>query len=211
MTLAKRLRKARRERNLTQKELAALVGISQQTVQELESGESKSSNHIMKFSKALQVKAGWLQFGEGNDPFEAMSDLYKKIPHGRVPVIEWKQAIQWSIESEDAINFSGKTIASPCPERKNKNIFSLRIKGDSMIGKNMAFTEGSYIVIDPDQNHKEGDYVVAIKSAAKEAVFRQLITEGGNDILVPLNPQYKTIEEDFHIIGVMIVHINYFI
>lgn len=65
MSIGNRIRAARRARGLTQKELAASVGISQATLSELETGESAGTTMLATFAKALKVNAYYLETGIG--------------------------------------------------------------------------------------------------------------------------------------------------
>jgi transcriptional regulator with XRE-family HTH domain len=63
-----RLRYARKKlRDLTQPELAKLSGVSQATISETETGETKSpaGPHLAALAHALQVNSQWLAHGKG--------------------------------------------------------------------------------------------------------------------------------------------------
>ena len=59
--IGQRLRKLRRDRDLTQEELAALAGTNQAVVQKIENGKSKRPRIL---AVALEVNPAWLQWGE---------------------------------------------------------------------------------------------------------------------------------------------------
>ncbi|MFW1828061.1 XRE family transcriptional regulator [Acinetobacter sp. ULE_I092] len=63
MTLGARLKFARKEKRLTQNQLAEMVGIKQSTLSQLESGLMNSSTHLPAIADALGVGALWLQTG----------------------------------------------------------------------------------------------------------------------------------------------------
>lgn len=48
---------------LTQKELARMVDLEQQTIQQIESGKIKQTGKIEEIAKAVQRSPAWLQFG----------------------------------------------------------------------------------------------------------------------------------------------------
>jgi SOS-response transcriptional repressor LexA len=64
--------------------------------------------------------------------------------------------------------------------------FALRVEGDSMEPK---FTDGMVIIVEPDLAPMPNDYVVAV-NGDNEATFKQLIKDGGDWLLKPLNPRY---------------------
>src|SRR5688572_1474355 len=65
--MSMRLRYARKERNLTQVELARLSGVKQASVSDLERGESKSfrGTTLLSLARALNVSPEWLSHGRG--------------------------------------------------------------------------------------------------------------------------------------------------
>ncbi|EJD6614106.1 MULTISPECIES: helix-turn-helix transcriptional regulator [Providencia] len=62
-TISQRVKSRRGELNLTQAQLAELVGIKQQSIQAIESGATKRPRFIFELSKALKCSAVWLQSG----------------------------------------------------------------------------------------------------------------------------------------------------
>jgi transcriptional regulator with XRE-family HTH domain len=65
MTLGNRLKEARKDARLTQKELASKVGMTQPTLSDLESGNSKGTTNILKIAAVLKVDPVWLDTGRG--------------------------------------------------------------------------------------------------------------------------------------------------
>ncbi|PZP43829.1 MAG: hypothetical protein DI598_15275 [Pseudopedobacter saltans] len=61
-----RFRKVRKEINLTQKEIASIMEVSQGTITDLERGRMKlSKKNAQKLSEKLGINTGWLNTGEG--------------------------------------------------------------------------------------------------------------------------------------------------
>lgn len=67
-----RLRYARREKGLTQDELAKEAGTNQAVIQKIENGKSLRPRNIMDIAKVLNINPAWLQFG---DPW-----AYRNLP-----------------------------------------------------------------------------------------------------------------------------------
>lgn len=63
--LKDRLKYARKNANITQLELANIIGISQGSISDLESGRNKTSVNITKFAEVLKVNPHWLATGQG--------------------------------------------------------------------------------------------------------------------------------------------------
>lgn len=83
MNIGDRVRIARKEKQLTQGQLAAKVGIRQPTLSDLENGESTSTTYLATIAAALGVSALWLETGKGPKVPEAAvndeSDELEKI------------------------------------------------------------------------------------------------------------------------------------
>lgn len=64
MSLPERLKKKRLELNLTQKQLAKMIDMSQQSIQRIEDGSTKSPRMIVPLANALKCPPNWLLFGD---------------------------------------------------------------------------------------------------------------------------------------------------
>lgn len=62
--IGKRLREARVSAGLTQAQLAERAKLTQSAIAEIEAGRSRNSAKIIELSRALNVRADWLQTGE---------------------------------------------------------------------------------------------------------------------------------------------------
>lgn len=65
MSIGTRIREARKVAKLTQKALAAKVGMAQGSLSELETGESQGTTLLATIASALDVNALWLETGRG--------------------------------------------------------------------------------------------------------------------------------------------------
>lgn len=68
----------------------------------------------------------------------------------------------------------------------NRYTFALRVQGDSMEPR---FTEGMLLIVEPELDGQHGDYVI-VKNGSEETTFKQLIKDGADWFLKPLNPRY---------------------
>lgn len=64
-TLGQRIKLCRKEKRLSQHELAVACGVSQQLISFLENGKVESTTEIFNFAKVLGVHPHWLATGEG--------------------------------------------------------------------------------------------------------------------------------------------------
>ncbi len=78
MSIGLRVREARMAAKLSQKDLAAIVGLSQPTLSELETSESTGSTSLASIAAALGVSALWLETGKGN-PKSAEGNLTNQV------------------------------------------------------------------------------------------------------------------------------------
>jgi len=62
--IGQRLRKLRRDRGLTQEELAALAGSKLAVIQKIANGKSKRPRILAELAIALEINPAWLQWGE---------------------------------------------------------------------------------------------------------------------------------------------------
>jgi len=65
-TLAKRIKFARKKRQLTQADLSKLSGVAQSDLSKLEQGKSLKTTNLVKLAKALDCNPEWLDTGDGN-------------------------------------------------------------------------------------------------------------------------------------------------
>ncbi len=134
------------------------------------------------------------------------------IPQGnRIPILSYVQAGNWREICEQATTFDGNVEYVTASVDIGSCGFGLWIRGHSMTP---MFNEGDLVIIDPDEQPRPGDYVVA-KNGSEEATFKKYrprgIDESGQEVfeLVPLNDDFPTMHSDrqhIEIIGVMVEH-----
>ena len=68
------------------------------------------------------------------------------------------------------------------------------------------FTEGDTIIVDPEREALHANFVVVKLEDAQEATFKQLIIDGGQKFLRPLNAHYPVmaINGNATIVGVVV-------
>lgn len=201
--IPQRVIQAREARGWKPAELARRAGISQPTLWALENGKTKDVKYdtIAKIASATGKHVAYFV-----DTRNGNTDEETPVPYGRVPLISWVRAGAASLvfdpyqpgfaeEWEDAsVSVSRLT-------------FALRVRGDSMIAPDgTGFPEGSIIIVDPEVEPKNGDFVVVRFDDSDEATFKRLVIDGPHRILRPLNPQFPTIPvtPDARICGVVV-------
>lgn len=201
MGIGDRIRQARTLLGISQLELAALCGWdSQGRIGNYERGEREPrQKDLAKIAKALNVSIPWLVSGPAYGAQSGIQEVARPTPR-TLPVITWEQAGVWS-ELESGFTSGDTTEWYPVPHRIGPRAFILRVRGDSMVPQypgGKSFPDGTLIVVDPDTQAEPGAFVVARLEPGQEATFKQLVADGGQQFLKPLNPQYKTLELNDH-------------
>ncbi|MBF0610392.1 MAG: helix-turn-helix domain-containing protein [Magnetococcales bacterium] len=219
MKLSDRIQTSRKNAGFTQKELADRVGISQTAIHKLECGRSRSSRRTVAIAIACGIDPIWLETGRGdmisgmvNTSFrsenmrvgEPDDSPYLLPPRSsRAPLVSWEQAAVW-LDREDVNAFDHSEVESwvPLTRRVSKQAFALRVSGDSMENE---FSEGDIIIVDPSVAPEHKRFVIACTEEGR-TTFKQLMLDGGQKYLKPLNPRYPLIEvtSAIKIIGVVV-------
>ncbi|MCL6397244.1 helix-turn-helix domain-containing protein [Pectobacterium carotovorum subsp. carotovorum] len=200
MSLAARFKARRLELDMTQVEVANAAGVSQQSVESIESGRTRKPRNLLDLAKALRCSPDWLLNGKNVMPLSEISTR-------RIPVLSYVQAGALT-ESKAFYDMEGNFEYVLAEADVPASCFGLRIDGDSMTPD---FQPGDIVIIDPDISPTPGEFVVA-KNNGHEATFKKYRPLGISTRefeLVPLNADYPTLNSadlDLEIIGVMIEH-----
>ena len=194
MSIASRLKNARTQTGMSQRALAKHSGLSQQLISKLENGLVESTTEVFKLAEALNVDAMWLATGSGTNTQNAAVTAF-------VPLISWVAAGLWS-EMENHLQPGNHEELVPVSCRVSRDAYALRVQGDSM---EPVFPNGSYIIVDPALEARHGSYVVMRLDHAEQATFKQLVIDGSERYLKPLNPRYPLmpIQQSVTVCGVV--------
>jgi SOS-response transcriptional repressor LexA len=204
----KRLKQARQLAQLTQPQLAKLVGITQSTLSEMEQ-VGLASRHTVKLATVLQVRPEWLSEGAGAmngaaSVTNVSANSHNQI-HNPVPVISWN-----TIGLFITMSSSDQTVAAerwlPCPIEHSSRTFILTVNDESMTASfGRSYPQGCLIFVDASkQQPKNGQRIIAQIQSGDEIVFKIYIEDAGKVWLKPLNPQYPAIFEPFKVLGTVI-------
>jgi transcriptional regulator with XRE-family HTH domain len=95
-----RLRMVRKEKGLTQDQLAARVGTGQDVIQKIENGCSLRPRCLMEVASALDINPAWLQFGEPYANKEWPSEIPRETKFTDTPnFTTWLKLADQLIES----------------------------------------------------------------------------------------------------------------
>jgi SOS-response transcriptional repressor LexA len=105
-----------------------------------------------------------------------------------VPIVSEVEAGRYTTIDNFKLRRGQKMV--PINVEIRRHTFALRVHGDSMISESHdSFPEGSVLIVEPDMEAISGDYVIA-KNLEGETTFKQLVKDGGEYFLKPLNPRY---------------------
>ena len=184
------IKKKREEKQLTMKQLAEKIGVSEGTISRWESGNiaNMKRDKIYALSKTLDIPLhvimGWQETTD--------IEVKKKVPVlGRVAAgipIEATEDIVDYEEVDDKLASLG-------------DLFGLRIKGDSMSPR---ICDGDVVIVHQQPEAESGEVVIATLNG-DDAVCKRLMKYGETVLLRSNNQAYDDINvtgrDDFRIIG----------
>lgn len=208
------VRELRVKRGLNQAELAEAPGVDMDAgnISRFERGEQGiQQKKLEAIANKLQVPLSEIYAIVEGKKIESPAGTYNTEvgPNlGRsLPLVSWVRAGSWDAvvdPFEPGIADDWVTAT----RRMGKRSYALRVRGDSMVdpsGNGPSFPDGAIICVDPEVQPQHRDYVVVRIESNKEATFKQLVDEGGQRYLKPLNPRYPImpITEDATFCGVV--------
>jgi len=190
MSIGERVKSKREALNLTQVELAARIGTSQQSIEQLEGGKTKRPRYLPELSVALDVTVDWLVHGI---PEQDISNLTPYRASNKYPVISKVQAGCWA-EAVEAYSIKDIDVWLESDASIHGEGFWLEVEGDSMTAPiGLSIPEGTFVLFDTGRDPANGNLVIAKLSDSNEATFKKLIIDGGQKYLKGLNPQWPLV------------------
>ncbi len=197
MSIGTRIKEARRDKKLTQKQLADKVGIKQPTLSELENGDSAGTTMIASFAAALGVNALWLETGKGekHSPQElkkviAVDENDKSFIQIRKVKLRLSAGITGFLPDQDVGDDSSISIPRKWIEAKGffaDDLVAIKVRGESMYP---SLNEGDTVVINTSDTIPRDGIVFAMNYEG-EAVIKRLSRDAGEWWLVSDNPDQR--------------------
>lgn len=165
--IGERIAEARKALSLSQQQLADRLGTSQPTIQRYESNERDlNSEKLIAMSAALGVTISYLLGFDDDQVIPNRAHVMHSVPVlGRIAAGEAREAIQqageWHATRDELW-------------RGHERAFWLVVSGNSM---NRLFPEGSLVLIDPDEEVRDGD-VGAVFVNGDDATLKRVFFEG---------------------------------
>lgn len=209
MNMGERIRAKRKELKLTQQALAELAGVNRVTVTGWEKDDYQPNGaNLQALADALKCDPTWLVSGKG-EPSNPPELKAVSVSVRQVPLISWVQAGSWT--ATDSVMSGDEPITwLYTTATVSEKAFALRVRGDSMTNPSGKPTipEDSIVIVEPEMSDialVNGKIVVAHVDGGTEATLKKFVEDYPHRYLVPLNPNYKTIECDGNcrIVGVV--------
>ena len=206
-TLGENLKKIRKAKKMTQKELAQKSGVKQSVISDLETGNAKSTGSILELANALGVTAEELRKGVFDEA--SLTNVAPVVPR-MTPVLSWVQA--GTMTNVQAVDMSQVEEWLPIPDGDCEKCFYLKVQG---LSNYPEFHEGDYILVDPTlpfSDMNSGDIIVVRKF--DDATFKRLVIEpDGTKYLQAINPEFKPniipLDQDCEFVGEVVDCIRY--
>ena len=206
-TLGENLKKIRKAKKMTQKELAQKSGVKQSVISDLETGNAKSTGSILELANALGVTAEELKKGVFDET--SLTNVATGVPR-MAPVLSWVQA--GTMTNVQAVDMSQVEEWLPIPDGDCEKCFYLKVQG---LSNYPEFHEGDYILVDPTlpfSDMNSGDIIVVRKF--DDATFKRLVIEpDGTKYLQAINPEFKPniilLDQDCEFVGEVVDCIRY--
>lgn len=201
-TIGERIRKMRKERNLTQQDLARrLKDVSHVAISQWESNTTKpNAENLYELSTLFGCDFGWLL--KGGDGEATNAKLIPNISAVQIPILRYEDIREFDV-AHPFIQITGEYIMTDI--QSSASTFALKLKGDSM---KPAFSDGDMIIIDPLEKPEPGEFVLA--QVDKDILFRKYRIDNLDKFsLQPLNSDYPVIsssEAKIKIIGTLVEH-----
>lgn len=201
-TLGENLKKLRKAKKMTQKELAQKSGVKQSVISELETGTAKSTGSILELASALGITAEDLKKGVVSEFDNNVVPVTSKL----IPVLSWVQAgSMTSVEEINPLDIS--EWLPPLSADDPDGCFYLKVVG---ISNSPTYMEGDCILVNPKFQVCDlisGDLIVVRNNT--DATFKKLVIESDErKYLQALNPNFHPniieFEEGMVLVGLVI-------
>lgn len=168
---------------LSEQQFADAAGVSRGAVQQWEKpgGTAPRRANQHRVAELLGVSVAELLAGGTN------IGLGGEV-RAEVPLVSSVEAGDYSVIDNFKARDKFETVRVSVPVQRHT--YALRVHGDSMASDSGdSFPEGSIIIVEPEMEAVEGDYVIALNEEG-ETTFKQLVRDGGDYYLRPLNRRY---------------------
>ena len=185
MSFPELLRQCRKQKHMSQAELASLLGVTQQAVGKWESGKSSPDpTTVAKLAEILDTTADYLlglyrPVSNVSAPEERFFGSYSE---SLIPVIGTVKAGYGALAFEEDYGKEYASVKDP------QNYFYLVVKGDSMEPR---ISDGDLALVHRQSTLENGDLGVLVYGSDGEGTLKKYIQRGNSVVLHPFNPAYE--------------------
>lgn len=177
--------------DMTEAELSRKTNVPQPTIHRLLSGATPDPriSTLRPLAKFFNITINQLL---GDEPIDSSRTTGKFTRLNRVtqiPIISWQDACKWS-ETLQNLTLDAWEDWTIVDINASVNAYALIIDNHLLGNK---FPYGALLVVEPDCKPEEGDYIIVHAKSSKKAMLRQLLIEGDEKWLLPLNEKMNTI------------------
>ncbi|RZI60110.1 MAG: helix-turn-helix domain-containing protein [Pseudomonas sp.] len=183
MNINRTIREGRLRLGMTEHQFAAAVGVTRAAVQQWErpGGTAPRRRTQPRVAEVLGISVA-----------ELVSGVFNTRPgflmRAEIPLVSAVEAGNYTIVDNFTPTREFQMVPVTVPIQRHT--YALRVHGDSMMSEaGDSFPEGVLLVVEPEMQALPGDYVIALNEA-RETTFKQLIKDGGDLYLKPLNTRY---------------------
>ena len=194
MMFTEMLRSLSKEKGLTQRQLGAHVGVTQQMVGKWEKGQSTPDpGTLARIAELLEVTVDALLGVEAPEDFRPVS----RYDRFRIPVVGTVKAGYGALAFEEDYGSEYADVKDP------DNYFYLVVRGDSMEPR---IQDGDLALVHKQPTLDNGDLGVLVYGDG-EGTLKKFVVRGNAVVLHPFNPAYEDLVlrgeelEQLHVVG----------
>jgi len=205
LELGKVLEHLMEEANITCTELARRTEIPQPTLHRILTGATRSprGESLRPLANYFSITINQL-LGDNPLPKDRIPGTHNLNVTGwqSIPIITWEQASQWP-KAKEELHGTKWDKWTTTELAASSDTYSLIMTGDAMAPR---FMEGTILIVNPTLEPKDRDFVVVRLKGQNSVTFKQLLLDGNDKYLKPLNPEFQTqlLEKGYKFMGVMI-------
>ena len=184
MSFPELLRQCRKQKHMSQAELASLLGVTQQAVGKWESGKSSPDpTTVAKLAEILDTTADYL-LGLFDPTAEGQTEerFFGSYVYSLIPVIGTVKAGYGALAYEEDYGKEYARVKDP------SSYFYLVVRGDSMEPR---IHDGDLALVHRQDTLENGDLGVLIYGDEGEGTLKRYLQRGNCVVLQPFNPAYN--------------------
>lgn len=201
--LGERCLQKRKEKNLSQKEVADKIGVTQAIIQKIEVNQVKQPKCLLALAKLYDTTPEYLMCGQ------SFADVDHRSVYKKIPILEWNEAARWCEPSSNNISSQEKKFIENFIDGEKSNYFALKIDNPDF---SKSFPMGSMIILEPVDDLDEiqkGQYGLFYDEVKGFAYIRKVVVDS-EKFLRPLNPglPWETLKQGIKGLAKIICQVN---